>query len=106
MWGFRPFVAEGEYLTAVKYFRKSGRANPIERFSSADYFEWICYVETAKIHLRLAEEAFRISPDVVLQLRAYLEKGLGFAERARDVMPDYREIDPVLEDFRRLLLLY
>lgn len=90
---FRPVLAEGEYQTALRLFIEGGRVSPIERFGN-DYFEMICYVDSAKVlyqqclimlTARAPQRRF-VSP--IRRARRYLRK-------AEAVMPGTDEVQQV-----------
>ena len=100
---FRPVIAEGELQTALELFVDAGRISPIERFGH-DYFELICYVESAKVSLLQIEFLLLIHVPA-----AYIQSLLDQAERyiveAEQIMPNTKEVRVVKEaiaGYRRL----
>ncbi len=100
---FRPAIAEGELQTALELFVEGGRISPIERFGH-DYFELICYVESAKVYLLQIEFLLLIRVSA-----AYIQPLLDQAERyiaeAEQIMPNTKEVRSVKEaiaGYRRL----
>ncbi len=87
---FRPAIAEGELQTALELFIEGGRISPIERFAN-DYFELICYVESAKVCLLQTE--YLISQGVPMQpLQPLLRRAARYANEADAVMPGTKDV--------------
>jgi hypothetical protein len=42
-------LAQGEFETALHFFYKNGKQNPLPRFEDAEYFELICHIEMTKV---------------------------------------------------------
>ena len=94
---FRPDTAEGEFQTALRIFRRNGRVNPIERFADADYFEYICQMESAKVFLNLLDVLFGYNRRVA-EVQEYVERGKAYVDLAAAVLPD----DPDVEVYERM----
>ena len=87
---FRPAIAEGELQTALELFIEGGRISPIERFGD-DYFELICYVESAKVCLLLTEylQTQGVPEEAVKPL---LRRAARYANEADAVMPGTKDV--------------
>ncbi len=97
---FRPALAEGEFQTALRLFIRQGRKSPIDRFS-AEYFEMMCYLESAKVISMQCVAGFAAgaSPQV---LREPTLRALDYVEQARAVMPNAPEVDQIGQPIRVL----
>lgn len=87
---FRPTLAEGEIQTALSLFLENGKKSPIERFTD-DYFEMICYVESAKVSL-IEINRFRAYGLKIAHLGPLVDKCKRYAQLARDLMPGAEEV--------------
>ena len=91
------FIAEGEFQTALRIFRRNGRVNPISRFASAEYFEYRCQIESAKAYLNILDQAFgRDIP--VWRVQETVKRGMAYVDLAAEILPD----DPELQDYQRV----
>jgi tetratricopeptide (TPR) repeat protein len=90
------FVAEGEFQTALRIFRRNGRVNPIARFASADTFEYRCQLGSAKVYLNILDHAFGNNISV-WQVQETVKRGIAYLDLAAEILPD----DPELQDYQR-----
>ncbi len=89
---FRPAIAEGEFQTALNLFQRQGRRLPIERFESADYFEFMCHLDSAKVcYLEFSTRISIGAPPEALQ---------PIAQRARIHMDGALALNTVPADYR------
>lgn len=104
---FRPLMAEGELQTALSLFLRNGKKSPVERFKD-DYFELICYVESAKVFL-LQAQILRSEGVEGWQLQGLLERSKAYAASARAVKPDSEDVaalDRLIRESARPLRSY
>ncbi len=90
------FIAEGEFQTALHIFRRNGRVNPIDRFASAEYFEYCCQIGSAEVYLNVLDQAFgRNIP--VWRVQETVKRGMAYVDLAAEILPD----DPELQNYQR-----
>lgn len=98
---FRPIMAEGEFLTALRLFRKQGGKSPIERFPDR-YFEMMCYLEAAKANL-IQIDVYMSAGMSVNAVQELVDECAYFAGRARKIIPNAKEVaelDQIVRDLR------
>ncbi len=93
---FRPATAEGEFQTALHIFRRNGRINPIEGFASADYFEYICQIESAKVYLNIVDLLLDSRVNI-RQVQEFVRRGKSYVDLAAETLPG----DPDLPEYQR-----
>lgn len=99
-------IAQGELETALALYERHGKVNPVPRFS-ADYFEMICHVNQAKIHLYLMTELLNntkktpgVNPRALIPviLRKCMEQA-SEAERIAPGDPDVEALKQLIQEF-------
>lgn len=98
---FRPFIAEGEYETAIACYLSKGRVNTIKRFKDDGYFEMMCHIEAAKVQDRIIGTLL-VYGGGLEGARLYIDKGLAYVDEARKVRPDAQEVqqyDALFRDY-------
>ncbi len=97
---FRPIMAEGEYQTALRLFHRGGRESPIDRFGD-EYFEMICYVDSAKVLYLQGMVVLSIgAPPPALE--GPLGQALAYLDRAEAAFPEAQEVAQVRASIRNL----
>lgn len=92
---FYPYIAEGEFQTALRLFIANGRKSPTERFQP-DYFEMMCHIESAKVYLRWIYVWMTHEFDL-RELQHHLNKAKFYLEKAREIRPDAPEVRQLYE---------
>lgn len=82
-------VAQGEIETALAYFTAQGKKSSIPRFSDT-YFEQICYIESAKVHLQQIR--------VLANLGVSADEIEPYVDKVAELTDEARTIDPTLPD--------
>ncbi len=88
---FRPLIAKGEFETALRLFEAGDKASsPIGRFS-AQYFEMICHIDSAKVTL-LEIDALMSNGAKFYHLEPSLDECEIYTARAEEVFPGAPEV--------------
>ncbi|GMV99521.1 MAG: hypothetical protein AMXMBFR84_06600 [Candidatus Hydrogenedentota bacterium] len=88
-------VAQGELETALAIYKRTGGPSPIPRFSS-QYFELICHIDIAKVHLRqllfILDNGAPSGLNPFTLIEALVQKCKEQAEAARKVDPESKDV--------------
>jgi len=101
--GFHLTLARGELETALAQYHRSGaKVSPIERFSSADYFELRCHLELGKVLFK--QVVFMLenrwpSAAVNETMRAF-EETLEEARRISPESDDVKNLEGIIRELR------